>query len=73
MTLSTITSKGQTTIPKEIRDALGLKAGDKVRFTLLPNGKVIMRPKNRSIKDLAGILYDPDREPIPIEDMKYGR
>ncbi len=73
MTNSTITSKGQTTIPKAIRDALGLKAGDQVRFTLLPNGKVIMRAKNRSLKDLSGILYDPDRATIPIEDMKYER
>jgi AbrB family looped-hinge helix DNA binding protein len=73
MTLSTITSKGQTTIPKQIRDALGLKAGDQVRFTLLADGTVIMRSKRGSIKDLAGILYDPDRKPIPIEDMKYGR
>jgi len=72
MTLSTITSKGQTTIPKVIRDALGLKAGDQVHFTLLPSGKVIMRAKTRNFKDAFGMLYDPDRKPIPIEDMKYG-
>ena len=73
MANSTITSKGQTTIPKDIRDALDLKAGDQVHFTLLANGKVIMRVKKRNLKDLSGILYDPERKPIPIEDMKYGR
>jgi AbrB family looped-hinge helix DNA binding protein len=73
MSLATITSKGQTTIPKSVRDGLGLKAGDKVRFTLLADGTVIMRAKTRSIRDLAGILRDPDRPTIPIEGMNPWR
>ena len=45
---STLTSKGQTTIPKPIRDSLRMKAGDKMSFTLMPDGVVIMRVKNRA-------------------------
>src|ERR1700733_9134439 len=40
---ATLTSKGQTTIPKEIRDGLQMKEGDRMTFTLLPNGTVLMR------------------------------
>jgi antitoxin PrlF len=64
---STLTSKGQTTIPKPIRDSLRMKAGDKMSFTLMPNGVVIMRVKNRQVSDLAGLLYKKGRKPVPIE------
>jgi AbrB family looped-hinge helix DNA binding protein len=64
---ATLTSKGQTTIPKAIRDSLRMKAGDKMSFTfmkagdkmsftLMPDGVVIMRVKNRRVSDLAGLL-----------------
>jgi antitoxin PrlF len=58
---STLTSKGQTTIPKPIRDSLRMKAGDKMSFTLMPDGVVIMRVKNRRVSDLAGLLYGNPR------------
>ncbi len=64
---ATLTSKGQTTIPKPIRDSLRMKAGDKMSFTLMPDGVVIMRVKNRRISDLAGLLYKKGRKPVPIE------
>jgi antitoxin PrlF len=64
---STLTSKGQTTIPKPIRDSLRMKAGDKMSFTLMPDGVVIMRVKNRKVSDLAGLLYKKGRKPVPIE------
>lgn len=66
---STLTSKGQVTIPKSIRDGLGVKAGDRITFTVMPDGVVLMRPKSRSIKDLAGILYEEGREPVPIDKL----
>lgn len=68
MSNATLTSKGQTTIPKEIRDSLGLKAKDQLNFTLLPNGTVIMRVKNKSLLDLAGIA-NYSGPVIPAEDM----
>jgi len=55
-TVTTLTSKGQTTIPKEIREGLGMKAGDQMTFTLLPDGSAVMRVKNRNVKQLYGAL-----------------
>ena len=69
MANATLTSKGQTTIPKEIRDSLGLKAQDRLNFTLMPNGTVIMRVKNKSILDLADIIKYKGPK-ISIEAMK---
>lgn len=67
--VATLTSKGQTTIPKEIRDGLNMKAGDLMTFTLMPDGTVIMRLKNKSIMELAGILHKKGRKPVSIEKM----
>lgn len=69
MSTATLTSKGQTTIPKDIRDALSLKTQDKLQFTLLADGTTVMRVKRRSILELAGSLYDEQRDPISVEAM----
>ena len=71
MANATLTSKGQTTIPKEIRDSLGLKAKDQLNFTQMPNGTVIMRVKNRSVLDLADVINYAGPA-IPIEKMRFG-
>lgn len=66
---ATLTSKGQTTIPKEIRDTLRMKSGDRMTFTLLPNGSVLMRVKNKSLLDVAGRLHKKGRKALPIDDL----
>jgi AbrB family looped-hinge helix DNA binding protein len=66
---ATLTSKGQTTIPKSIRDSLGMKAGDKMRFTLMPAGLVVMRVKNKHIADLGGILHKKGRKAVQVEHL----
>jgi AbrB family looped-hinge helix DNA binding protein len=53
MAFATVTSKGQTTIPKDIRAAANLKPGDRIHFTVLADGTIIMRVKNRSIRDIS--------------------
>ena len=68
-TVATLTSKGQTTIPKEIRDSLGMKSGDRMTFTLMPDGTVIMRVKSKSIMQLAGVLHKKGRKPISVAQM----
>ena len=72
MSNATLTSKGQTTIPKEIRDKLGLKAQDRLNFTLMPDGTVIMRAKTRNLLDLTGIA-NYSGPVIPIEKMRMGK
>ena len=66
---ATLTSKGQTTIPKEIRDSLDLKPGDRMTFTLMPDGTVIMRVKGKSVMDLAGLLRKRGRKPAAVERL----
>ena len=66
---ATLTSKGQTTIPKEIRDSLGMKPGDRITFTQMPDGTVLMRVKSKSVMDLAGVFHKKGRKPVPIEHM----
>jgi antitoxin PrlF len=68
-TEATLTSKGQTTIPKEIRDSLHMKEGDLMTFTLLPDGTVLMRVKNKSAMEIAGRLHKKGRKALPIEDL----
>jgi antitoxin PrlF len=63
---ATLTSKGQMTIPKAIRDSLGMKAGDRMTFTLMPDGIVVLRVKNKRVSDLGGILHKKGRKAVPI-------
>jgi len=65
-----MTSKRQTTIPKKIRNELGLRSNDQVHYTLLPNGTVIMRAKKRSLLDLYGALFRPRRRALPLAKLK---
>ncbi len=73
MSESTITSKGQVTIPADIRKALGLTAGERVVFTQLDDGTTLMRAKKRSILELKGLLKSPGKRRVAIEDMNIGR
>ena len=66
---STLTSKGQTTIPKGIRDSLRLKSGDRITFTLMHDGTVLMRVKNGSVLALAGSLRKKGARALPIEQL----
>jgi AbrB family looped-hinge helix DNA binding protein len=68
MSSATVTSKGQITLPKDVRQELGLKAGDKVEFEKV-DGRYVLRPRNRSILELAGILHQPGMKAMTIEEM----
>ncbi len=65
---ATLTSKGQVTVPKEVRERLGLRAGRKVRFSLEDGERVTMEPAGHSISDLFGILGKPPRS-ATLEEM----
>jgi len=66
---SRLTSKGRTMIPKPIRDKLAMKAGDRMTFTLMPDGLVLIRVKNNSSLRLAGSLRRKRRKRVPIEQL----
>lgn len=68
MAISILTSKGQTTIPKEIRSYLGLHTGDKLEFLIDETGKVTLIPLTLEVTELKGILPKP-RKKISIEQM----
>jgi AbrB family looped-hinge helix DNA binding protein len=75
MPSATITSKGQVTLPKRVRDELGLKVGDLVEFIIESGGRVHLRACNRDITELRGMLREPGRKPVSISDMapSFGR
>jgi antitoxin PrlF len=66
---TTITSKGQVTVPREIRDRLGLQSGDKLAFTLLSDGTLVVRPKSRRLAELGGMLSRPGQASVAVENM----
>lgn len=65
---SKLTTKGQTTIPLEVREYLKVGAGDRLGYEFV-DGKVMLVPKNRSALDFAGVLHEPDRETVSVESM----
>lgn len=67
---ATLTAKGQTTIPKEIRKRLGLKAGDKLAFTALSDGTAVMRAKTRPLLGLVGSVAQAGKSKVRAGDMK---
>jgi len=68
MAISTITSKGQTTIPGEIRRLLKLKAGDRIEFVVEADGKVVLVPVTVDVRELKGLLAPAPRR-VSIDDM----
>jgi len=68
-TQSTLTSKGQATIPSEIRERLHIKAGDRMTFTLMPDGTVLLRIKNKSAVSLAGSVRRKGQRRVPVSQL----
>lgn len=69
MAAATLTSKGQTTIPKEIRDFLGISPGDKLDFVVESDGRVILRPATLDVRRLRGMLKRSGRKADTLEEM----
>ena len=73
MSESTVTTKGQTTVPQPIRDALQVQPGTKLSWNLMPDGTIILRAKSKSILDLASTLKSPKSIKVKIQDMNAWR
>lgn len=72
MIKSTITSKGQITIPKEIREFLGVGDSDKLAFTPVEDGKVMLSVLRSSATSLFGMLRSYKRHrPVSLEEMEH--
>jgi antitoxin PrlF len=72
MALATLTSKGQITIPKVVRDSLQLQAGDKVEFVLSESKEALFRPVTKKVDEVFGRLYRPGRKAVSVEQMDAG-
>jgi antitoxin PrlF len=64
---ATLSSKNQATIPKQVREYLNLKAGDRFKFFLQPDGAVVILPKTR-ISKLKGSVPKLDRR-VSVEEI----
>lgn len=67
---ATITSKGQITIPKDIRDILKIGPGDQVDFIVNDEGDVHLMPRTSDFRSLKGIFYKKGRKAATLEDME---
>lgn len=68
MATATLTSKGQITIPVQVRTVLGLETGDRVEFVEMEDGKFSMIAASKTVKDLKGLIRKPAHT-VSIEDM----
>ena len=65
---SKIFANGSTTLPKPVRDALGIKAGDTVRYVISEDGVQVLRA--RSVCELAGMLARDEQATVSLYEME---
>jgi antitoxin PrlF len=68
MPMSTVTSKGQITLPKVIRDRLGVRPGDRVVFLEREDGEIVVEAATVDLRELRGCL-PTSRSGVTVEDM----
>ncbi len=69
MALATITTKGQITIPKSVRDSLMLSTGDQIEFIVTAKREALIRPISKKVDEVFGILHKPGRKTVSVEEM----
>ena len=69
MARSVLTSKGQVTIPKKVREHLDLKVGDPLEFIIQETGSVIVKPAVINLNDLRGLLSGKTKKTVSVEEM----
>ena len=65
---STITTRGQTTVPRDVRNVLALRPGDKLRYLILEGGEVRLL-RRRPLSELAGMLARPGAAPVTLDQI----
>lgn len=71
MAESRINTRGQTTVPAEIRRFVKVESGTRLVWTVLADGTIIVRPKTRKLVDLAGILPKPEGRECDMQDLSW--
>jgi AbrB family looped-hinge helix DNA binding protein len=66
---ATVTDKGQVTVPKDIRDRLGIEAGTKLDFRIEDDGTLRVRKLDRGSAGLFGLLHDAAHPPVAVAEM----
>ena len=69
MPTATLTSKGQITIPKSVRDSLRLHTGDRIEFVVQDSSQAVLRPITKGVDEVFGRLHDPKQSPVTVEQM----
>lgn len=69
MPSATLTSKGQITLPKPVRDRLNLRPGDRVGVVINEEGEIRVRTSRHDVRDLKGLLHRRGRKPVTLEQM----
>jgi AbrB family looped-hinge helix DNA binding protein len=69
MALATLTTKGQVTIPKIIRESLKLNTGDKIEIIVTEKREAIIRPVSKKVDDIFCKLHKPGRKAVSLEAM----
>lgn len=69
MSLATITTKGQVTIPKNIREFLHLHSGDKIEVLATKNGEAIIRPISKTVDEMFCKLKRPNQKNVSVKAM----
>ena len=69
MATATLTSKGQITIPKSVRDSLQLHTGDRIEFVVCDSNEALLRPITKSVDEVFGKLHTPGQVPLTVEEM----
>jgi antitoxin PrlF len=72
MPTATMTTKGQVTIPKEVREHLGIETGDRLSFVVQEDGTVIVQPITRHVRELGGLLQRLRQRPVSANEMDEG-
>lgn len=69
MSQATVTTKGQVTIPKAVREQLELREGDRIDFIVNDSGEAVIRRVSRSTEEVRGMLAHRARAPLTVEQM----
>ena len=70
MVTATLTTKGQITIPKVVRDSLHLHSGDRVAFVIHGDSEATLKPITKSVDEVFGRLHSPSQPRRTVEEMK---